>query len=344
MKMNMDQWTRDQLAAPRKKAVPVLSFPSIQLLGITVRDLISDSDVQARGMKAVADQTPEAGASVSLMDLSVEAECFGTPIRVSDDEVPTVIGPVLPVDAEEDERMELAEAMEVPEIGTGRTQIYIDAIEKALELITDRPVFAGVIGPFSLAGRLMDVTEAMIYCYEEPDMVHTVLEKSTEFIIKYIQAYKAVGAHGVVIAEPLAGLLSPALSQEYSGDYCKRIVDAVRDESFAVIYHNCGNTALLSLESIYACGANAYHFGDAVDMAEIMAKAPADMLCMGNVSPAKEFRNGTPESVRKATLELMEKCCQYPNFVVSSGCDIPPMSSWDNIRAFFRAVEEFYQR
>lgn len=224
IKRNMDQWTKDVLAAEQKKALPVLSFPSIQLLGITVKDLISDSSLQARGMKAVADRTPQAGAAVSLIDLSLEAECFGAPIRVSDDEVPTVTGPVISTEVEEDERMEQAEALQMPEIGAGRTQIYIDAIEKAMELIEDRPVLAGVIGPFSLAGRLLDVTHSLIYCYEEPDMVHVVLEKCTEFIIKYIEAYKAVDANGVVIAEPLAGLLSPALAQGFSGDYSKRIV------------------------------------------------------------------------------------------------------------------------
>ena len=81
MKMNMEQWTKELLEAPVKKAIPVLSFPSIQLLDITVRDLISDSVLQAKGMKAVADRTPKAGGSVSLMDLSVEAECFGAEVR-----------------------------------------------------------------------------------------------------------------------------------------------------------------------------------------------------------------------------------------------------------------------
>lgn len=145
MKMNMDQWTKELLEAPVKKALPVLSFPSIQLMGITVKELINDSDLQAKGMKAVADRTPNSGGAVSLMDLSVEAECFGAPIRVADDEVPTVVGPVLDTEIDEDERMEAAEALEVPEIGAGRTQIYIDAIEKAMDLISDRPVFAGVI-------------------------------------------------------------------------------------------------------------------------------------------------------------------------------------------------------
>ena len=344
MKRNMDQWTKDLLAAPQKKAIPVLSFPAIQLLDITVKEFISDSDLQARGMKAVADRTPNAGCSVSLMDLSLEAECFGAPIRFSDGEVPTVIGSVISTEAEEDERMEQAEALKVPEIGAGRTQIYIDAIEKVMNMIEDRPVFAGVIGPFSLAGRLLDVTQSLIYCYEEPDMVHVVLEKCTEFITKYILEYKRVGANGVVIAEPLAGLLSPSLAQEFSGDYCKRIVSAVRDENFGVIFHNCGNTANITLESIFSCGANAYHFGNAVDMAEIMEKAPADIICCGNVDPAGQFRNGTPESIREATLSVMEKCCKHPNFVISSGCDIPPLSSWDNIDAFFHAVDEFYAK
>ena len=51
----------------------------------------------------------------------------------------------------------------------------------------------------------------------------------------------------------------------------------------------------------------------------------------------------TPASIREATHRVMNACCQYPNFVISSGCDIPPLSQWDNIDAFFAAVKEFYQ-
>ena len=200
--MNMQAWLKEQMAADKRRAMPILSFPSIQLMGITVKDLIADSDVQARGMYEIARRCPTA-AAVSMMDLSVEAECFGAQIRVTDDEVPTVIGSV--VDTPED-----AEALQVPAFGSGRTGLYVEAISKALKLITDRPIFAGVIGPFSLAGRLMDMTQVMINCYEEPEMVHTTLDKATQFLIHYVLAYKAAGAHGVMIAEPAAGLLSPA--------------------------------------------------------------------------------------------------------------------------------------
>ena len=332
--MNMKQWVADVLASEKKKALPVLSFPSIQKMGITVAELINDSDKQAEGMKIIADSFPTA-ASVSLMDLSLEAEAFGSEIRVSDDEVPTVIGSIVSTEEE-------AEALKVPEIGAGRTQIYIDAIEKACKLITDRPVLAGVIGPFSLAGRLLDVSEALIYCYDEPDMVHMVLEKATEFLINYCKEYKKVGANGIVMAEPLAGLLSPSLAEEFSADYVKQIVDAVQDDEFIVVYHNCGNSTIKTIDTIVTNDCPMYHFGNAIDMEEMMSHIPENFIAMGNVDPAGEFRNGTPESVYARTKEVMEKCCKYKNFVISSGCDIPPMSPWENISAFFKAVEDFY--
>ncbi len=47
MKQNMKQWIANVIATPKKKGLPVLSFPSIQLMGLTVPDLISSSDSQA---------------------------------------------------------------------------------------------------------------------------------------------------------------------------------------------------------------------------------------------------------------------------------------------------------
>ena len=314
----MKNWVQAQIASTRKKPLPLLSFPCIQLMGISVRELISDSRLQAEGMAKIAARV-DAAAAVSLMDLSVEAEAFGSAVRFSDHEVPTVTGAIVT-----DE--EAAEALPIPEGGAGRTGIYLDAIRKAAPQITDRPVFAGVIGPYSLAGRLMDVSEIMICCYDEPDMVHTVMEKATTFLIQYCRAYREAGANGVIIAEPLTGLLSPALAAEFSHPYVKKLIAAVQAEDFCVLYHNCGNNVPYMAKDIYGLGAMGYHFGDAVSMDAMLADAPADVLIMGNVSPAHQFRNGTPESIREATLSLMKQCCCKPNFVISSGCDIPPLS------------------
>lgn len=336
MNRNMQKWLEELRTSPVKKAMPILSFPSVQLLGISVKELISSSDLQAEGMDMVAKHTDSA-AAVSLMDLSVEAECFGASVHVTDREVPTIVGRLIHDEAE-------ADALEVPAVGTARSGLYVESIRKALQRITDRPVLAGMIGPFSLAARLLDVTEIMMDCYDEPDMVHTVLEKATAFLIDYAKAYKAVGADGIVLAEPVAGLLSPMLEEEFSSPYVKQIVDAIQDEGFIVIYHNCGNNTIRMIDSILTTGAAAYHFGNSIDMAEMLTHIPSDTVAMGNVDPAGQFLNGTPASVRGATLEVMEKCCSYENFVISSGCDIPPAASWENINAFFDAVKEYYGR
>lgn len=333
--MNMKQWFADQRAAAVKRSMPVLSFPSISLLDISVKELISSPDIQARGMKAIADRCPDMSAAVSMMDLSVEAEAFGSQIQVADDEVPTVIGRIIETEAD-------ADALRVPHVNDGRTGLYVNAIGQALGLITDRPVFAGVIGPFSLAGRLMDMTEIMINCYENPGLVEKTLEKTAAFSAAYIKAYKALGAHGVVMAEPAAGLLSPDLI-EFSTKYVRQIAAEVQDDTFAFVYHNCGNTIPL-LDSILSIGADAYHLGNAINIGDVLAKVPSDTIIMGNIDPSGLFRNGTPEKMREAVLALLAANSHYPNFIISSGCDIPPLTPWANIDAYFAAINEFYKK
>jgi uroporphyrinogen decarboxylase len=334
--MDMKKWKENVLAAREKKAMPILSFPCVQLMGITVKQLISDSALQAGGMKKIYERT-DSLVSLSMMDLSVEAEAFGSEIRKSDNEVPTVIGRII-------ENGEDAGKLKVPDVTSGRTGLYIKAIERAVKEIKDRPVLAGVIGPFSLAGRLMDMTEIMANCYEEPEMVNTTLEKTAEFIANYILEFKKAGANGVVMAAPAAGLLSPGLVEEFSSRYVKKIVSLVKDDTFLFLYHNCGPNTPLMLPSLIGIGADAYHFGDAIKMAQVLEGMPADTLVMGNVSPSAQFRNGTPESIYAVTTELLSECSKYKNFVISSGCDIPPTSPWANIDSFFKAVKDFLRR
>ena len=332
--MNMKQWLAEALSA--KKPLPILSFPCISLLDVSVKELIADSELQAEGMKKVAEAV-DAAAAVSLMDLSVEAECFGAAVRFSDEEVPTVTGRLV---HDEDE----ANALEVPPVGAARSGLYVDSIRKACRRITDRPVFAGMIGPFSLAARLLDVSEIMMDCYDEPDMVHTVMEKCTAFLIEYAKAYREAGANGIMMAEPVAGLLSPSLEEEFAAPYVKKIIDAVQDEEFIVIYHNCGDNIAAMTDSIFANGAAAYHFGNAVKLSVMLDKAPEGVPVMGNVDPAGVLRFGTVEEVKAATRAVLEECSKYPDFLLSSGCDIPPLTPWENLHAFFKTAEEFYGR
>ncbi len=331
MNMTTRAWL-DALPASGRP-LPLLSFPSAQLVGANVYEFTHDAALQAKGIAEVARRT-DAAAAVCMMDLSVEAEAFGCTIQCDENEVPTVTGILI---SDEDE----ARALAVPAVGTARTGLYVEAARLAKEQVTDRPVLAGIIGPFSLVGRLMDVSEALMNCIADEDFVYAALEKVTPFLIEYARAYKAAGVDGIVMAEPLAGLLSPALETEFSAPYVKQLIDAVQDEDFVVIYHNCGPNTPKMTESLYRNGAAAYHFGDAVNLCDLLSSMPADRPVMGNISPSERFAGGTPEEMYAATTALLETASVYPNFVLSSGCDIPMHASWDNIDAFFAATKDF---
>jgi len=330
--MDMINWFKN--AAALKKPMPILSFPGVKLIGATVDELVRNGKLQAQCMKAVSDRWNTL-ASLSFMDLSVEAEAFGSPVRFSEVEVPVVTGAI--VNNEDD----LAR-LRMPKVGEGRTGLYVDAIREAKKLISDRPVFAGIIGPFSLAGRLMDMTEIMMLCYDEPELVHSVLEKVSLFQIEYGKAMRDAGADAIIIAEPAAGMLSPPMIGEFSSPYVRRIIRTVETDACVFIYHNCGNSTMTLTKEILETGAKAYHFGNAVDMSEMLKLIPPDKPVMGNINPVEHFCNGTPESIREATLELLDKCGNVPNFILSSGCDIPPASPIENIDAFFGAADDFW--
>lgn len=316
----------------KSKTVPVLSFPSTQLLGVSVNDLIASSDMQAKGMVAIKERCP-IGASLNMMDLSVEAEAFGATIFFSDDDVPTVTKGII-------DDITDAENIVVPELSK-RAKIYVEGIKKAKEQIKDIPVFCGIIGPYSLAGRLFDMTELMMECYDSPDETKILIQKATDFLKTYVSALKEAGADGVVMAEPAAGLLSPKLNAEFSAPFVKEIFDFVNDENFILCYHNCGNAVINMASTIADINADIYHFGNAINLKDIIPLMPESSIVMGNVDPVM-FKNGTPEDIKAETERVYNECKQFDNFMLSSGCDIPAQAKWENIDAYFNKVKELY--
>jgi uroporphyrinogen decarboxylase len=328
----MDQWIADILDSPQRVALPIMTYPALPLAGLAVRQVVSDGQAQFACIKALAGRFPLA-AALTIMDLSVEAEAFGSPIKFSADEVPTVTARII-------DGPDRAQALPIPPIGAGRTAAYLLAASLASAHFSSIPVLAGQIGPFSLVARLLGMTEVMMALMLNPDMVHLLLDKATRFLADYARAFKAVGAGGVIIAEPAAGLLSPEQCQEFSSSYVRRIVEAVQDENFIVILHNCGRTTNL-VPSLLSTGARGFHFGNAVQMTDILPQVPEDVLAFGNLDPSGVFRSATPHTVKAKTLELLRQTTGSPNFVLSSGCDIPPGTPLANIDAFYAALGEF---
>lgn len=333
MYFNMDEWFQEIIDAKDRRVLPVLYFPCLSLTGMGIVETVKDGKKMAETMKAINDRYPQTIASVTGMDLSVDAEAFGSTVTFKDNEAPSIRTEL--VTTAED-----VQNLEVPDVHSGRVDVFLDAIEEAQKLISDRPVMGGQLGPFSLAANLMEVQVALKCVRKDPETMKLLLDKCTEFLIARAKVYKEAGANGIFLAEPTAGLLSPKQIEEFSSIYVKKMVDAVQDSGFYIILHNCGYVTK-SVSSMYGTGCKGFHFGNSVDMKDILPQIPANVLVFGNIDPSTAFTNGTPEKMHDLSMQLLEDMKDYPHFVFSSGCDIPPLAPLENIDAFYAALDEY---
>ncbi|OKZ32064.1 MAG: methylcobamide--CoM methyltransferase [Bacteroidales bacterium 43_8] len=316
----MNKFIKQLQDSDKRIAIPIMTHPGIEAIGKKVIDAVTDGEVHYQAIKQVTETYHT-------------TEAFGCAISMPEHEVPSVTGRLV-----YDE--ETVNNLQVPSLSAGRMPEYLKANRLAVENIKDKPVLSGCIGPFSLAGRLYDMSEIMVGIYIEPDVVKTLLDKCTAYITAYCRELKAIGATGVIMAEPAAGLLSNEDCQEYSTVYVRQIVEAVQDENFAVILHNCGNKGQCT-QAMIDSGAAALHFGNAVNMVETLEQCPSDLIVMGNIDPVGILKQATSEEVYRITADLLSKTSQYKNFVISSGCDMPPLVPDANIKAFYQAIADF---
>ena len=322
---------RSILTERGRKAVPIMAIPGAELLGAKPQDVFRDGELQFRCIKALSEAAPVA-AQVTFMDLSIEAEAFGSKIAFSGHENPDVVEVLL-------SDTSAIQALQEPKVGTKRTAEALRCARLCAENL-ERPTFGGMIGPYSLAGRLADMTEMMLLAASEPDLAHELLSKTTSFLKEYAKAIKDAGVAGIMVAEPAAGLLSPEMCQELSAKYMEEIVKAVQDDSFMVILHNCGQVEK-QVNTLLATGADALHVGNAVDICDILPQVPEHILLLGNLDPVNVLKNMTADQVYAKTLRLLEKTASYKNYILSSGCDLPPAVPMKNIQAFLNALKTY---
>ena len=314
--------------------LPIGIYGGLSGTNYTVEQTVTSAEIQfevSKRMQALFN-TP---ALLTGMDLSVEAECLGCEIRFSDDEVPTVIGRKI-------NTIEQIQSLETPAFGKGRTGVYLQAAKRLSELGREKgiPVLGGMIGPFSLAGRIFGVSESMELSLTDPDALIVLLNKVIPFLIQYAQAFKDAGCTGVIIAEPAAGLLSPRGLGKFSSPFVKQIIEATQSEDFAIVLHNCG-AKLVHLNKILEAGAEIYHFGAPMDIPSALAQVDGTVLLGGNLDPSGVFASGNEENVIQQTKELLENTKQFSHYFLSSGCEIPPNAHAEFIRVCAETVDNY---
>jgi uroporphyrinogen decarboxylase len=90
MKKNMIEWKNSIIASKERKAMPIMTYPGLGIVGKTVLDMVMQGEVQYSCIKALSNRYPTAACATLIMALYVEAEAFGSEINFSQTEIPTV--------------------------------------------------------------------------------------------------------------------------------------------------------------------------------------------------------------------------------------------------------------
>ncbi len=206
----------------------------------------------------------------------------------------------------------------------------------------ENPVFTHTSdGPFTNAAVLMGHTEIFLAVLERLDFVRELLEIVTDKILEWLDfcwEELQIPNRDFAFTDDSAAGLSPAVYEEIVLPEDKRLRDHFDGW---VMLHMCGRTAHL-LE--YFRDDLRIHefqgFGWAVPREKVAEVMAGRVVLLGNVDP-RVIRFGTPEEVKRETLECLEIFAPLGGYIVQDGNNIAPGTPVENINAMTEAAEEF---
>ncbi len=267
-------------------------------------------------------------------DLCVEAEALGCEINVyahSEDILyPTIRKKV--IHSEEEMELTIPEGLNK----RGRIPLVCEAIRLLKKDIGDDvAVGSYVLGPFTLAGQIMELNDLLKLSFKKPDKVGRLLDILTEVIIIVAKEYEEAGVDYITVREmgATSDVLSPRVFKSLILPYLKRIFEKITVPS---VIHICGKTndiAPFMVES----GARAISVDQKNDVAETRKKLGNGVLIFGNYDPYNVLVAGTPETVR----DTIKRCMDDGVSAVWPGCDIWPTVPEENFKAMMDTVQNY---
>lgn len=335
-KKNLLQPVLDAYQNGKRIVAPLVGFPGLNLTGSTIKLAQQNYDEHFKVVRANV-ETFQPDAVFPLMDLSVEANALGRYTVFPKEESATVVKDIFNVSM-------LDDLNNINIQCDARLLSYVDTLKlMTAELPSTILRGAYVTGPYTLAGLLMGADEAAIATVMSPDELHDICKFAVRKVKEYASLLVSAGAQMICILEPSAVMLGPEHFEEYSGRYVQKIVEEYEETDIALIYHVCGNTMHL-IENMCASGVNALSLDSAdsgVNLPLVAEKIPEDIVLIGNINPVGKILNGKPQEVELEATNLLKSMNSFPNFILSTGCDLPQETPIENIKAFMNAGRSF---
>jgi [methyl-Co(III) methanol-specific corrinoid protein]:coenzyme M methyltransferase len=221
---------------------------------------------------------------------------------------------------------------------TGRIPLVVDAIHQLKDEIGDQVAIGSwVLGPYTLAGQLVDIGDLAKMAFKKKAMVDEVLSTLSDVLIKISRIYREAGADYITVREMGAGpdILSPRIFKTLIRPHLEKVFNGLESPK---ILHICGDTNTI-VEEMAQCGADAISVDQVNDVAESRKKLGSGVCILGNIDPYKVIVTGSPDDVDSAVKAAVENGVN----AIWPGCDIFPTAPKANMDALIAAAQKYGQ-
>ncbi|WP_455198036.1 uroporphyrinogen decarboxylase [Kaarinaea lacus] len=229
----------------------------------------------------------------------------------------------------------------------GELKYVMDAVRTIRKELDGRVPLIGFSGsPWTLAcymvegGGTKEFGKVKGMMFNEPALMHKLLDKLAESVTSYLNAQIAAGAQAVQIFDTWGGVLTPRDYQDFSLNYMKKIVDGLTRENegrkVPVILFSKG--AAQWLDKMAATGADALGVDWTIDLADARKQTGDSIALQGNMDPCILYSN--PNRIREEVGNVLASYGKGPGHVFNLGHGIHPKIDPENVGAFINAVHE----
>ncbi len=268
------------------------------------------------------------------VDLCVEAEAMGCVINV----YPHAEGILYPTIKEKLIHSEDEMNVSLPSdlASRGRVPLLKEAI-RLLKADIGNEVAIGsyVLGPFTLAGQIMELNDLLKLSFTKADKVANLLDVMADALIVVAKEYEKAGADYITVREmgATSDVLSPRVFKNLILPPLQKVIKSLSGHS---VLHICGKTNDI-VTSMMEAGPTAISVEQKNDVAESRKKLGGDALIFGNFDPYNVLVSGSEELVRST----IRKCIDDGVNAVWPGCDIWPTVPPQNMIAMMDEINRY---
>ena len=195
------------------------------------------------------------------------------------------------------------------------------------ELGGEVPVIGGIVGPWTIAGSLLDTVPLLKASFKKPEKIRPFLDVGEKAGTALAKALIDAGVDMISCEDMTASpeLIAPPSYRDYELEYQKKQIDAI---SVPTILHICGNVDAI-VEWMGQTGAEVSSLEPKASATLAREKCGPDIVLMGGVDTATTLFMSDVETVRAGCEESIKDGIQ----ILAPGCSIAPGTPLDNVLA-----------